>query len=243
MATQRRRFGPAHPLAHDDYRDLLQRDDLYMSLINAGIAPERAYEMVEKKMPYAPVPQVRNEPIAPPRTGSSRVVGLFALLFGIPLWLEAARFTRDGWILFIDWVCARFAIPWHVPPLHWGVALSLIAILGFGYSYVEMAKQPVRLPRNWRKDWLDFKAWKFERRWEAWIVWIVLIASDIGTTYAGAKNPDPSGLAIMRDIVAAGGLLAAYAIILTFIPDRLVRYGWRAMTGGRRWQICGSMTG
>jgi hypothetical protein len=119
-----------------------------------------------------------------------------------------------------------------VPALDWRVALALIVILGFSYSYVEMVKQPVRMPRNWRKDALDFKAWRFERRWEVWLVWIVLIASDVGTTYAGAKNPDPSGLAIMRDIVAAGGLLAAYAILLTFIPDRLVRFGWRAIKGG-----------
>jgi hypothetical protein len=110
--------------------------------------------------------------------------------------------------------------------------MALIAILGFGYSYVEMVKQPVRLPRQWRKDMFNFKAWKFERRWEAWIVWAVLIASDIGTTYAGAKNPDPSGLSLMRDIISNGVALAGYAIILTFIPDRLVRFGWRAIKGG-----------
>jgi hypothetical protein len=175
---------------------------------------------------------VRSTPIPRPPSGSSRIVGLFALLFGIPLWLEAARFTRDGWILFIDWLCARFNIPWQVPSLDWRVAIALIAILGFGYSYVEMVKQPIRMPRNWRKDGLSFGAWRFERRWEAWIVWIVLIASDIGTTYAGAKNPDPSGLALMRDVIASGGMLAAYAIILTFIPDRLVRFGWRSLKGG-----------
>jgi hypothetical protein len=173
---------------------------------------------------------IRSLPV--PRTNPSRLVGLFAMLFGIPLWLEAARFTRDGWILFINWLCQRFSIPWHIGALDWRVAIGLIVLLGFAYSYVEMVKQPVRMPRNWRQDGLNFKAWKFERRWEAWVVWVVLIASDIGTTYAGAKNPDPSGLALMRDIIASGGLLAAYAIILTFIPDRLVRFGWRALTGG-----------
>lgn len=173
---------------------------------------------------------VRSDPI-PRTTSSSRIVGLFALLFGIPLWLEAARFTRDGWILFLNWVCLRFSIPWQVPTPDWRVAIALIVILGFGYSYVEMVKQPVRLPRNWRKDAFNFRSWRFERRWEAWVVWVVLIASDIGTTYAGAKNPDPSGLAIMRDIVASGGMLAAYAIILTFVPDRLIRFGWRAFKG------------
>lgn len=216
----------------NDMQRASQRDDMYLNLVGAGIAPERAAEMVDKKLPYVPV---RSEPIkAAPvaRTQSSRAVGLFALLFGIPLWLEAARFTRDGWILFLDWICVRFSIPWQVPALDWRVAMALIALLGFGYSYVEIGKQPVRLPRNWRTDMLDFSKWRFERRWEAWVVWFVLIASDVGTTYAGAKNPDPSGLAIMRDIAAAAGPLIVYAILLTFIPDRLIRFGWRAIKGG-----------
>lgn len=178
-------------------------------------------------------------------SGSSRIVGVFALLFGIPLWLEAARFTRDGWILFINWICTRFQIggaePWQIGALDWRVGLALIVLLGFGYSYVEMWKQPIKLPQKcetargfkaWRMAASDLKAWRFERRWEAWIVWAVLIASDVATTYAGAQKPDPSGLAIMRDIAAAGGALTLYAIILTFIPDRLARYGIKALFGG-----------
>jgi hypothetical protein len=187
---------------------------------------------------------VRSEPII--RTGgSSRIVGVFALLFGIPLWLEAARFTRDGWILFINWICARFQIggtePWHIGALDWRVGLGLIALLGFAYSYVEMWKQPIKLPTKcetvrgfnaWRVAASDLKAWRIEKRWEAWIVWAVLIASDVATTYAGAQKPDPSGLAIMRDIAAGGGVLIGYAILLTFIPDRLARFGIKSLFGG-----------
>lgn len=178
------------------------------------------------------VPQEKKEtaPVVAP-SSRSRIVGLFALLIGIPFWLEAARFTRDGWIAFIDWLCARFSIPWQVPALDWRIMLALIVLIGFGYSYVEVVKQPIRWPRNWRKDFFDFSLWRIERRWEAWIVWIVLIASDIGTTYGGAQKPDPSGLAVIRDIAAAGGTLAAYAILLTFLPDRLVRFGWRTLRG------------
>lgn len=187
---------------------------------------------------------VRSAPMAIPRAGSSRIVGLFALLFGIPLWLEAARFTRDGWILFINWVFARFQVggdtPLAIGALDWRVGLALIALLGFGYSYVEMWKQPIKLPQKcetargfkaWRLAASDLKAWRIERRWEAWLVWFVLIASDVGTTYAGAQRPDPSGLAIMRDVAAGSGTLILYAIILTFIPDRLVRYGGKTIKG------------
>jgi len=174
----------------------------------------------------------RPEPIPATRSGASRVVGVFALLIGIPFWLEAARFTRDGWITFIDWLCARFGIPWQVPALRWEVMVALVVLFGLGYSYVEIVKQPVRLPRNWRLNFFNFTLWRIERRWEAWIVWTVLIVSDVATTYTGARNPDPSGLAIARDIAASSGTLALYAILLTFIPDRLARYGWRALLGG-----------
>lgn len=169
------------------------------------------------------------EPIA---RRTSPIVGIFALLIGIPFWLEAARFTRDGWIAFVDWLCARFGIPWQVPPLHWGVMFALVLAVGFGYSYVEIGKQPVKLPKNWRANLLNFSSWRIERRWEAWIVWAVLIVSDVATTYVGARNPDPSGLAIARDIAASSGTLALYAILLTFIPDRLARFGWRSLFGG-----------
>lgn len=184
------------------------------------------------QQPAPAAPQEKREEKTTPITSSrSRIVGLFALLIGLPFWLEAARFTRDGWIAFIDWLCARFSIPWQVPALDWRVAIALIVIVGFAYSYVEVAKQPIRWPRNWRKDFFVWSLWRVERRWEAWIVWIVLIASDVATTYAGAQKADPSGLAVIRDIAATGGTLAAYAILLTFVPDRLVRFGWRTLRG------------
>ena len=182
---------------------------------------------------------VRSEPLESTRpigrstrSGNSRIVGLFALIIGVPFWLEAARFTRDGWINFVNWLCVRFGIPYEVPALDWRVAMALLVLIGTAYSYVEIGKQPIRWPKDWRNDFADFSKWRFERRWEAWLVWAVLIVSDVWTTYSGAKHPDPSGLAIMRDVAAASGTLAIYAILMTFIPDRLVRFGRRALFGG-----------
>lgn len=179
----------------------------------------------------APVIEDGDHPVAAPRS-RSRIVGFFALLIGVPFWLEAARFTRDGWIVFVDWLCARFGVPWQVPPLDWRVGIVLLILFGIGYSYVEIVKLPVRLPADWRKDFLSFDKWRIEQRWEAWVVWLVLIVSDVATTYVGARRPDPSGLAIMRDIAASSGALALYAILLTFIPDRLARFGWRSFWRG-----------
>lgn len=169
-------------------------------------------------------------PDTAPRMGTSRIVGIFALVIGLPFWLEAARFTRDGWIGFINWLCTRLSIPWQVPILDWKVMIGLILALGLGYSYIEIGKQPIRMPHKW-SDALDFKQWEFQRRWEVWAVWVVLIISDVGTTYLGAKNPDPSGLAIMADISSRAVPLAIYAILLTFIPDRLCKFGWHSIKG------------
>jgi hypothetical protein len=233
MATQRRRFSPTRPPRVQNTRSnsdrALERDDLYMQLTRAGIDPQRAAAMVEKQLPY-PDAAEETQPVRVP-AGSSRIVGFFALLIGIPFYAEAARFTRDGWLAFVDWLCARIGIPWRVPSLDWRVALGLLILIAAAYSYVEMVKQPIRLPRNLKQDLFHFKLWKFERKWEVWVVWLVLIVSDVGTTYIGARQPDPSGLAIMRDIASASISLGVYAILLTFIPDRLIRFGLRALKG------------
>jgi hypothetical protein len=193
--------------------------------------PYDHYAAPETRQPPSAAHPVESPRMAAPVAPRSRVLGLFAILFGAPLWLEAARFTRDGWILFVNWTCARFGVPWQVPALHWLVSLAALLIIGLCYSHVELVKQPIVPPRNWRKDFLDWSKWRFERRWEAWVVWVLLVVSDIGTTYAGAREPDPSGLAVLRDIARAGTALAVYAILMTFLPDRLIRFGWRALRG------------
>ena len=56
-----------------------------------------------------------------------------------------------------------------------------------------------------------------------------LAAVDIGSTYVGARNRGQSAdeLRILRDIATSGVALVGYAILLTFAPDGLIRYGWR----------------
>lgn len=187
---------------------------------------------------YRPVSKVDDRPMTAhtddyvvPASGKSKIVALFALLIGIPFWLEGARFTRDGGITAINWICERFGTPWRVPELSWQASIIAMTLVGLAYTYIELGRQPVRLPRNLRKDFLHFEKWRFERSWEVWAVWIILVVTDVGTTYIGARNPDPSGLSIIRDIAAASATLAAYAILITFIPDRMIRYGWRTLKG------------
>lgn len=186
-------------------------------------------QQIKEAEAKAATPTESSAPVAPV-SSRSRLVGLFALIIGTPFWLEAARFTRDGWIAFLNWMCDRMGIPWQVPALDWRLSIGLMVAIGLAYSYIEIGRQPIRMPRKWG-DILEFRLWRFERKWEVWAVWFVLIISDVGTTYLGARKPDPSGLAIMTQIASDGRVLALYAILLTFLPDRLCKFGWHSIKG------------
>lgn len=202
--------------------------DLLNDMLNRPPADERPRH----------APGVRVEPLrqAAPRTGSprtptSRLVGVFAILIGVPLWFEAARFTRDGWILGINWFAERLSIPLRVPPIDWRVALVLALALGVSYSRIE-SQPPIRPPKDWRKNMFRFRLWTVNRTWQVWAVWLFLIVTDIATTYVGARarGGDPNELQILRDMAATGAALVTYAILLTFAPDGLIRYGWHTLT-------------
>lgn len=159
---------------------------------------------------------------------------LFAALFGAGFWLEGARTTRDGWIVALNWILGRLHIPHPIPDVSqwaWQVALGAQIGLGLGYSLVEIRYAPFRLPSDIRKNLFNRKAWYFNRSWQAWLTWIFIIFTDVVTMYLGARAAGPDDPAILRQIAAARIASWIYAIIITFIPDRLVRFGWKGMRG------------
>ena len=181
------------------------------------------------KRPQAPAPG--QDAQAPAKTKTSVLVGVFAAVIGVPLWFEAARFTRDGWIRGINWLAARLlSVEWQVPALDWRVMAALAVLIGIAYSRVEF-RPPVRPPKNWKREFWQFKKWTIERAWQVWAVWIFLILTDIASTYAGAqlRGQDANEVRLLREIAAHSGALVTYAILLTFLPDGLIRYGWRAL--------------
>lgn len=163
------------------------------------------------------------------RRAASRVVALFAFAIGLPFWLDGARYTRDGWIAFLNWLALRLGIPGQVPPLSWQVAIGAMIAMGLAYSYIEMGRQPFTLPP--RAQFFRLAAWHIECSWQVWLVWIVLIVSDIGTTYAGIRQARPDELVVLQSIGATTVSAALYGFTITFVPDRLLRYGWRGIWG------------
>lgn len=178
----------------------------------------------------APRPE---EAQATPRQGNRRALGLFALALAVPLWLEGARTTRDGWVVAANWLLARFSIPLAVQPASmwaWYVALGALIGLGLLYSRIEL-QAPIRWPANIRRDFFVWSKWRIERTWQVWAVWLVLVVTDVGTMYLGARSPEPGAAPVFVQVAAATQLAAVYAIIVTFVPERLALFGWHNVKG------------
>jgi hypothetical protein len=67
------------------------------------------------------------------------------------------------------------------------------------------------------------------------VIFLVIIASDVGTTYMGIQNPPKGSWKLMSDVAKSSGLSGLLAIIVTFLPDRLVRWSWRRLK--RLWSV------
>lgn len=177
-----------------------------------------------KKATPTPV-QTSAAMIKPTKASSPRgwTLGIGALAIGVPLWLEGARTTRDGWVLFLNWVGARLGIPQTIPSSAlwpWWLAISALALLGVAYSHIEVKQVPLRI-----------FPWHVTRVWQVWVVWVVFIVSDVGTMYLGARSPRETDPAILHQIAGAVLSASVYAILITFVPERLVIFGWRKLRG------------
>lgn len=162
------------------------------------------------------------------------LIGVFALIFGGIPWLEGARTTRDGWVIALNWVLDRLALPFALPAATawtWWLSIGAMVALGLGYSLVELRAAPLRLPKDLREDFLNPSAWYISRSWQVWLTWIVIIFTDVVTMYLGARAAGPDDPVLLQQIAAARTTSWIYAIIITFIPDRLIRFGWRSMRG------------
>lgn len=182
-----------------------------------------------------PQSKVASAPKSAQPQGGARpglLIGVFAFLFGAIPWLEGARTTRDGWVIALNWILDRLHIPAQIPASTlwpWWGAVCALFVLGIGYSVVELRFAPMRIPAS--SQILNANAWRINHSWQAWIVWLVIIITDVGTMYLGARQARPDDPAILRQIAESGQAAAIYAIIITFVPDRLARWGWKTARG------------
>jgi hypothetical protein len=131
-----------------------------------------------------------------------------AIIGGL-LWLAGAKYTLLGWIAGLNWFLGWLELPARVPPPT-GWYMLLMIPLGLLYSLVE-----IKRPWNYRNK-------QPEKVALYWLIWSALVASDIGSTFAGVRDPGPSAWPITLQVASSIPIAGAWSAILTFVPEWMV---------------------
>lgn len=163
---------------------------------------------------------VRSEPLANgkpvvkrPASGGEWTIGIVLIVFGLFGWLTGARYTLFGWVTGLNMFLAWLGLPLIVPvPAGWWILA--MAPIGLVYSHVEI------------------QIWKaHKRRGQSLALfvmsWLLIVVTDVGTTYLGVRAPQPGAWQITQTIAANAGLAFAWAGVLTFASDWLIIGGWK----------------
>jgi hypothetical protein len=152
---------------------------------------------------------------APSVRGGWYAVGLAAFAFGGPLWFVGARYTLDGWVYALNWLAAFIQIPGRLPVATGWASVVIFVALGLIYSRVEVHYFPLR-----RRDDRIIAA-----PWQLWVVYFLLIGTDLLTTALGVLFPSPT--AHPAALAMAGNMVIApiATVILTFLPEQLILFG------------------
>lgn len=161
----------------------------------------------------APTPTKRHDN----RRSGGLAVALLALAFGIAFWAVGGKYTLDGWVIGLNVLLGHLQLPARIPrPAGWWILLFIP--LALAYTWVELRARPQR-PKPGELD-----------RWMiAALLWLIVILTDIGSTFAGVQNPGPRPWPIsvwLAETDLAGGV---WSVLLTFFPELLILYGLREL--------------
>lgn len=157
-------------------------------------------------------------PVARKTSASAWAVGLVVLAFGFGGWLAGGKYTVEGWIVWLNWFLVWVGFPFRVPPVAgWG--LLIILPVALVYSRVEVAHRPV---------WRSGGQWHFAEP-IFWIAWLLIVGTDVGSTYAGVRSPSPDAFLVTRQVAAVPWLSVVWAVLLTFSPEWLIIAGLKLL--------------
>ena len=169
-------------------------------------------------IPTAPPHAVRSEPLRAPtraRSGGDWAIGVTLIVFGALGWLSGARYTLFGWVTGLNMFLTWLGLPLTVPtPAGWWILLALP--LGVVYSQVER------------------QAWTIQQRHGQALArfvigWVLIVFTDVFTTYLGVRAPDDGAWPITLTIAASSLLSIGWALVLTFVSDWLILGGWKML--------------
>lgn len=157
-------------------------------------------------------PLTNGKPVARALSAGDWAIGVALIIFGSIGWLTGARYTLFGWVaglnLFLSWLGLPVAVP--VPSGWWILAMVPIGLV---YSRVEM------------------QVWKAHKRHGSALAlfvigWLLIVATDVGTTYLGVRMQPPADAWPITQSIATSAFLAfVWAAILTFVSDWLILGG------------------
>lgn len=152
------------------------------------------------------------------------LLGVVLIVLGLLQWLPAARFTVDGWFVWINAILRWLQFTERLSLLTgvWLVGTSLI--IGLLYSRVEIDGLPIQR-RNQQWVLLPFAAW---------VGWAFLSATDVGTTYTGLIAPPANAAQLWKDVAVSQTWSLMVAFYLTFAPDWFILGGLYLIVP-RRW--------
>ncbi len=160
----------------------------------------------------APASQTASRPTEKPQEQASPrswPAAIALAIVGGLLWLAGAKYTLLGWVTGLNWFLGWLGLPARVPAPA-GYYMLIMIPAGLLYSLVEVK-------RPWKQ-----RNKSGERAALYWAIWMLLVASDIGTTFAGVTTPEPNAWAISRQLAAIWPLAGAWAAVLTFVPEWLI---------------------
>ena len=164
--------------------------------------------------PAPPPFAVRPAPLAP-LARSNWPLGLALLIAGGVGWLSGARYTLLGWGIGANLFFAWLGLPVTIPtPTGWWILL-LIPV-GIAYSWGERRIFRVRTAK--RADMPQIV-----------IGWLLIVITDVFTTYLGVRAPAADAWAITQMVGASVGLALLWACILTFVSDWMIDAGWKLL--------------
>lgn len=148
-------------------------------------------------------------------------VGLTLLAFGVPAWFVGGRYTVEGWVIWLNRLLGWFGVAEQLPvPRGWPL-LALVIVAALIYSRVEVAHRP------WRR---------VDGRWMlaaplAWAAWVLIVGTDLGSTYQGIITPPAGSEQWVRDVAASDWASGFATFVLTFGPEWFILGGIRLLKG------------
>ena len=155
--------------------------------------------------------------------------GGFLVVFGVPLWLIGSWYTLRGVTIVSNVILAFFGLDGAIPLLTGLSALLVSIALGVFYSLVEFGAFP-------HKRRLHVIARRVH--WIAALlvvaIWLLLIGSDIGSTYIGVVDVPSNAWPIAKWVAETQVAASLWSLFLTCVPETMIICGviilWRAPT-------------